>query len=91
MNSEEQIKKENEPTEEVVTGNESGYKTDKERQLSTRDILNEVIPKLRSIEETLDGEDETILATSVMDFEDALEQTGHTRFENELFKALQNF
>jgi hypothetical protein len=26
-----------------------------------------------------------------MDFEDALEQTGHTRFENELFKALQNF
>jgi len=80
-----------EPTEEVGTENESGYKTDKERQLSTRDILNEVIPKLRSIEETLDGEDETILATSVMDFEDALEQTGHTRFENELFKALQNF
>ena len=111
MNSEKQIKKENElakevenelsiedgetqketPLEETTTENESGYKTDAERQLSTREILNEVINKLRKVEETLDGEDETILATSVMDFEDAIAQTGHTRFENELFKALQNF
>ncbi len=80
-----------EPTYEVTTENETGYKTDTERQLSTREILNEVINKLRKVEEALDGEDETILATSVMDFEDAIEQTGNTRFENELFKALQNF
>jgi hypothetical protein len=77
--------------EKITTENESDYKTDAERQLSTRDVLNEVINKLRKVEETLDGEDETILATSVMDFEDALEQTGHTRFENKLLKALQNF
>ncbi len=106
MNSQEQIKRENDPAKEIendlpieesktkketTTANKSSSQTDAERQRSTRDILNEVISNLRKIEETLEGEDESILATSVMDFEDAIAQTGHTRFENNLLKALQNF
>ena len=80
-----------EPTEEVTTENESGYKTDKERKISTREILNEVISKLVILEETLEGEDETILATTILDLEDAQEQSSELRFKNELLKALQNF
>nr|WP_193743781.1 N-6 DNA methylase [Nonlabens ulvanivorans] len=102
-NNEEQIKIENElpiedsktkieePTEGVTTENESGYKTDKERKISTREILSEVISKLLILEETLEGEDETIIATTILDLEDAAEQTSNLRFKNELLKALQNF
>lgn len=102
-NSKEQIKIENElpiedskteiekPTEKVTTENESGYKTDKERKISTREILSEVISKLSILEETLEGEDETIIATTILDLEDALEQSSNLRFKNELLKALQNF
>ncbi|WP_452223720.1 N-6 DNA methylase [Lacinutrix chionoecetis] len=82
-----------EPSESQDTSTESKteFETDAERKLSIREILQEVINKLLVIEETSEGEEETILATSVMDFEDAAEQSGHTRFENELSKALQNF
>lgn len=102
-NNEEQIKIENElpiedcktkieePTEEVTTENDSGYKTDKERQISTREILSEVISKLLILEETLEGEDETIIATTILDLEDAAEQSSDLLFKNELLKALQNF
>ena len=102
-NNEEQIKIENklpiedsktkikEPTEEVTTENESSYKTDKERKISTREILREVISKLVTLEETLQGEDETIIATTILDLEDAQEQSSNLRFKNELLKALQNF
>lgn len=80
-----------EPTEEVATENDSGYKTDKERQISTREILNEVIGKLAILEDRLEGEDETIIATTILDLEDAAEQSSNLRFKNELLKALQNF
>lgn len=102
-NSEEQIKTENElpiedsktkikaPTEQVTTENESGYKTDKERKISTREILSEVISKFVILEDTLKGEDETIIATTILDLEDAAEQSSDLRFKNELLKALQNF
>ena len=102
-NNEEQIKIENElpiedsktkikePTEEVTTEKESSYRTDKERKISTREILSEVINKLGIIEDTLEGEDETIIATTILDLEDAQEQSSDLRFKNELLKALQNF
>ena len=102
-NSEEQIKiekelpiedskTENEETlEEDATENEPGYRTDKERKISTREILNEVLSKLVILEETLEGEDETIIATTILDLEDAAEQSSDLRFKNELLKALQNF
>lgn len=102
-NSEEQIKIENElpiedsktkieePAEEVTTENESVYKTDKERKISTREILSEVISKLVILEESLEGEDETIIATTILDLEDATQQSSDLRFKNELLKALQNF
>ena len=102
-NNEEQIKIENElpiedsktkieePLEEVATENESGYKTNKERKISTREILREVISKLVTLEETLQGEDETIISTTILDLEDAQEQSSNLRFKNELLKALQNF
>ncbi|MGB1284363.1 MAG: hypothetical protein ACPG44_07850, partial [Polaribacter sp.] len=80
-----------EPTEEVTTENDSGYKTDKERQISTREILNEVIGKLAILEDRLEGEDETIIATTILDLEDAAQQSSNLRFKNELLKALQNF
>ena len=49
-------KTENKETlEEVPKENESGYKTDKERKISTREILNEVIEKLIILENTLEG------------------------------------
>ena len=75
-----------EPTEEVATENDSGYKTDKERQISTREILNEVIGKLAILEDRLEGEDETIIATTILDLEDAAEQSSELRFKNELLK-----
>ena len=80
-----------EPTEEVATKSDSGYKTDKERQISTREILYEVIGKLAILEDRLEGEDETIIATTILDLEDAAEQSSNLRFKNELLKALQNF
>ncbi len=80
-----------EPTEEVATKSDSGYRTDKERQISTREILNEVIGKLAILEDRLEGEDETIIATTILDLEDAAQQSSNLRFKNELLKALQNF
>lgn len=77
--------------EEVATENESGYKTDEERKLNTREILNEVIEKLIILENTLEGEDETIIATTILDLEDAATQSSNVHFRNELLKALQNF
>ncbi|WP_282068565.1 N-6 DNA methylase [Olleya namhaensis] len=85
-------KTENEETlEEVPKENESGYKTDKERKISTREILNEVIGKLTILGNRLEDEDETIIATTVLDLEDAAEQSSDLCFKNELIKALQNF
>ena len=85
-------KTENKETlEEVPKENESGYKTDKERKISTREILNEVIEKLIILENTLEGEDETIIATTILDLEDAAAQSSKVHFKNELLKALQNF
>ena len=85
-------KTENEETlEEDATENEPGYRTDKERKISTREILNEVLSKLVILEDTLEGEDETIIATTILDLEDAKEQSSDLRFKNELLKALQNF
>jgi hypothetical protein len=88
---EESKTKTEEPTEEVATENDSSYKTDKERQISTREILIEVIGKLAILEDKLKGEDETIIATTILDLEDAAEQSSKLRFKNELLKALQNF
>lgn len=80
-----------EPAKEIAPENGSGYKTDKERHISTREILSEVIDKLQEFEETLEGEEETIIATTILDFEDAASQKSNLRFRNELLKALQNF
>ena len=71
--------------------NDSGYKTDAERKLSTRSVLKEVIEKLNEQTEDLDGEPETIIATTVMDLEDAADQWSEIHFKNHLLKALQNF
>jgi len=79
------------PLEEVATENDNGYKTDEERKISTREILNEVIEKLIIIENTIEDEDETIIATTILDFEDAAAQSSKVHFINELLKALQNF
>ena len=70
---------------------DSGYKTDAERKLSTRSVLKEVIEKLNEQTEELDGEPETIIATTVMDLEDAADQWSEIHFKNHLLKALQNF
>lgn len=80
------------PIEEEATeyDNKSGYKTDEERKISTREILNEVIEKLIILENTLEGEDETIIATTILDLEDAAAQSSKIHFKNELLKALQN-
>jgi hypothetical protein len=79
--------------EDVSTENEkkSSYKTDEDRKIYTREILNEVLSKLVILENTLDGEEETIIATTILDLEDAAEQSSNLRFKNELIKALQNF
>ena len=79
------------PLEEVSIENQSGYKTDEELKHSTREVLNEVIEKLIILEDLLEGEDETIIATTILDFEDAAAQSNKVHFKNELLKALQNF
>ncbi len=90
----EKVLKEGAEEQKVVvkeSEDDSGYKTDAERQLSTRSVLKEVIEKLNEQTEELDGEPESIIATTVMDLEDAADQWSEIHFKNHLLKALQNF
>ncbi|WP_346881274.1 N-6 DNA methylase [uncultured Algibacter sp.] len=56
-----------------------------------RTTLDEVISELLLLEETLEGESETIIGTTLFDLEEAVEEQDETQFKNQLLKSIQLF
>lgn len=56
-----------------------------------RATLGEVIAELLTLEETLEGESETIISTTLFDLEEAYEELNETHFKNQLLKSIQLF
>ena len=57
----------------------------------TRELVREVIGELTDINIDLDGEDETILATTRIDLDEALEAENDVRFRQRVEKAVESF
>ncbi|TGV03588.1 N-6 DNA methylase [Flavivirga rizhaonensis] len=66
----------------------------KEEEIETlklRETLNEVIGELLTLEETLEGESETIIGTTLFDLEEAAEEQNDIHFKTLLLKSIQLF
>lgn len=73
---------------------EFGVPFDKEKLQSTiltEELVREVINELTDIEIDLDGQDETIIATTRLELEEALEETEQAKLHKKVEKAADNF
>lgn len=57
----------------------------------TKELVREVIDELTDIGIDLDGEDETIIATTRMDLEEALDETEQADFRKKVVEAVESF
>lgn len=57
----------------------------------TKELVREVIDELTDVGIDLDGEDETIIATTRMDLEEALEETEQSKFRKKVAEAVESF
>lgn len=84
---------ENVPEENITKSNTQEFENEKpqpEPNLLRKTTVS-VIEDLEKLEQTLEGEAETIIGTTVMDLEEALEQTRELSFKNYLHKAILIF
>ncbi|WP_029209434.1 N-6 DNA methylase [Aquimarina agarilytica] len=75
----------------VVTTEENKPETAKPKANLLRETTVSVIETLEELEKNLEGEAETIIATTINDLEEALEQTRELPFKNHLNKAVLIF
>lgn len=57
----------------------------------TKELVREVIDELTDLGIDLEGEDETIIATTRMDLEEALDESSDAKFKSQVKKAVESF
>ncbi len=76
---------------EVIPKEENKSEITKPKANLLRETTVSIIETLEEVEQNLDGEAETIIATTINDLEEALEQTRELPFKNNLNKAILIF
>ena len=67
------------------------YETPSQAVILTKDLVRNVADELTDIEIDLDGEDETIIATTRLDLEESLEEEKHHQFRKKVESAVKDF
>ncbi len=70
---------------------ESKDKENSETAVLTKKLVKEVIEELTELDMTLDGEDQTIIATVRHDLEDTLGEADNSKFKSQVTKAIRSF
>ena len=86
-----------EDTEDFERFDEFGVEQGKEEKKTqkssglTKELVRKVIDELTDLGIDLEGEDETIIATTRMDLEEAIDESSDTKFTSQVKKAVESF